>query len=117
MKFFRRNVLEDVGLLRPEYALSDDLDLFIRVFRKGYRLGMVDSKEGYMIHDETNELSSILRKIILGRKSYKNLEEEYGQTVDALTQKPNERKRIVKILLISCSDSRCHACFVRFFRG
>lgn len=99
LKFFRRSVLEDVGLFRPEYALSDDLDLFIRVFRKGYRLGMVDPNEGYMIHDETNELSSVLKKILFGRKSFKNLEGEYGQTVDALTRKPPERKRIVKILV------------------
>jgi len=99
LKFFRRSVLQDVGLFRPEYALSDDLDLFVRIFRKGYRLGMVDPKEGYMIHDETNELTSVLRKILFARKPYKNLQEEYGQTLDALTQKPTERKRIVKILL------------------
>lgn len=99
LKFFRRSVLQDVGLFRPEYALSDDLDLFVRIFRKGYRLGMVDPKEGYMIHDETNELGSVLRKILFARKPYKNLQGEYGQTLDTLTQKPTERKRIVKILL------------------
>jgi cellulose synthase/poly-beta-1,6-N-acetylglucosamine synthase-like glycosyltransferase len=99
LKFFRRSVLQDVGLFRPEYALSDDLDLFVRIFRKGYRLGMVDPEEGYMIHDETNQLGSVLRKILFARKPYKNLQEEYGQTLDALTQKPTERKRIVKILL------------------
>jgi hypothetical protein len=99
LKFFRRNVLEDVGLFRPEYTLSDDLDMFVRIFRKGYRLGMVDPKEGYMIHDETNQLGSVLMKILFARKPYKNLQEEYGQTLDALTQKPTERKRILKILL------------------
>lgn len=98
LKFFRRSVLADVGLFRPEYALSDDLDLFVRVFRKGYRLGMVDFKDGYMIHDETNQLGSVLRKILFARKPYKNLQEEYGQTLDALTQKPAERKRILEIL-------------------
>jgi hypothetical protein len=60
---------------------------------------MVDHEGGYMIHDETNQLGTVLRKILLARKSYKNLQEEYGQTLDALTQKPPERKRIVKILL------------------
>jgi hypothetical protein len=60
---------------------------------------MVDPKKGYMIHDETNQLGSVLRKILFARKPYKNLQEEYGQTLDALTQKPNERKRILKILL------------------
>jgi glycosyltransferase involved in cell wall biosynthesis len=98
LKFFRRSVLQDVGLFHPEYALSDDLDMFVRIFRKGYRLGMVDPKDGYMIHDETNDLESVLRKILFARKSYKNLQKEYGQTLDALTQKPTERKRILKIL-------------------
>jgi hypothetical protein len=98
LKFFRRSVLQDVGMFRPEYALSDDLDLFVRVFRKGYRLGMVDPEEGYMVHDETNQLGSVLRKILFARKPYKNLQEEYGQTLDALTQKPTERKRILKML-------------------
>jgi cellulose synthase/poly-beta-1,6-N-acetylglucosamine synthase-like glycosyltransferase len=98
LKFFRRSVLQDVGLFHPEYALSDDLDLFVRVFRKGYRLGMVDREEGYMVHDETNQLGSVLRKILFARKPYKNLQEEYGQTLDALTRKPTERKRILKIL-------------------
>jgi cellulose synthase/poly-beta-1,6-N-acetylglucosamine synthase-like glycosyltransferase len=99
LKFFRRSVLQDVGLFHPEYALSDDLDMFVRIFRKGYRLGMVDPKEGYMVHDETNDLGSVLRKILFARKSYKNLQKEYGQTLDALTQKPTERKRILEILL------------------
>jgi len=99
LKFFRRNILEDVGLFRPEYVLSDDLDLFARVFRKGYRLGMIDAEEGDLIHDETNQLRSVLSKILFARNPYKNLHDEYGQTLDALTQKPNERRRILKILL------------------
>jgi len=97
--FFRREVLQKVGLFRHEYALSDDLDMLIRVFSRGYRLGMVDPKEGCMIHDETNQLGSILRKTLFARKPYKNLQEKYGQTLDGLTQKPTERKRILKILL------------------
>jgi glycosyltransferase involved in cell wall biosynthesis len=97
--FFRRKVLQNVSLFRPEYALSDDLDILIRVFSKGYRLGMVDSKEGYMIHDETNELGSILRKTLFARKPYKKLQFKYGQTLDKLTQKPTERIRLLKILL------------------
>jgi len=99
LKFFRRSVLQDVGLFRTEYALGDDLDLFARIFRKGYRLGMVDPKRGYMIHDETNQFGSVLRKTLFARKPYKNLQKEYGQTLDALTQKPTERKRILEILL------------------
>ena len=97
--FFRRSVLQDVSLFNSEYALSDDLDLLIRVFSKGYRLGMVDPKEGYLIHDETNLMSSVIRKTLFARKPYKNLQEKYGQVLDKLTRKPTERKRILKILI------------------
>lgn len=97
--FFRRDVLQKVGLFRPEYALSDDLDLLIRVFSKGYRLGMLNSNDGYLIHDETNQLSSVLKKTLFARKPYKNLQTKYGQVLDLLTRKPDERKRILKILL------------------
>jgi glycosyltransferase involved in cell wall biosynthesis len=99
MRFFRRTVLQKVGLFRPEYALSDDVDLLIRVFSKGYRVGMVDSKDGYMIHDETNRLSSVLRKTLFVRKPYEDLQVKYGQTLDVLTHKPTERRRILRILL------------------
>jgi len=97
--FFRRSVLQKVGLFRPEYALSDDLDILIRVFSQGYRLGMVDSKDGYLIHDETNQLSSVLRKTLFVRKPYSNLQAKYGQTLDTLTQKPGERRRILKLVV------------------
>jgi glycosyltransferase involved in cell wall biosynthesis len=97
--FFRRDVIQKVGLFRHEYALSDDLDLLIRVFSKGYRLGMINKGDGYMIHDETNQLGSVLRKTLFARKPYKKLQNAYGQTLDTLTQKLTERKRILKTLL------------------
>ena len=99
IRFFRRDILEKVGLFHDEYALSDDLDLLIRVFSKGYRLGMINKDDGYLIHDETNQLGSVLRKTLFVRKPYKKLQNIYGQTIDMLTRKPTERKRIFKILL------------------
>jgi glycosyltransferase involved in cell wall biosynthesis len=97
--FFRREVLQKIGLFHDEYALSDDLDLLIRVFSKGYRLGMIEQSDGYLIHDESNELGSVLRKTLFVRNPYKKLQNTYGQTIDTLTRKPTERKRIFKILL------------------
>lgn len=97
--FFRRNVLEQVGLFKREYALSDDLDIIIRAFSKDHKFGMVNAKEGYMIHDETNRLDSVLKKTLIARKPYQSLQAKYGQTVDSLTRKPSERKRILRLLL------------------
>ena len=97
--FFKREVLEKVGVFRKECVLCDDLDLLIRAFSAGYELGLIDLDDGYILHDETNSLTSIFRKILLGRKSYKKLQAEYGPKFDVLTRKQSQRKRILKILI------------------
>jgi GT2 family glycosyltransferase len=97
--FFKREVLRHVGVFRPEYVLCDDLDMMIRVISSGYRLGVIDVKNGHIIHDEDNKLRSILRKTLLARKPYKKLQNNHGQKLDQLTRKHSQRKRILSILL------------------
>jgi len=97
--FFKREVLEIVGIFRQEYILCDDLDLLIRAFSAGHKFGIIDVKNGYILHDETNSLISMLRKTLLGRRSYKKLRAEYGTNLDILTRKHSQRKRILNILV------------------
>jgi len=97
--FFKREVLEKAGIFRTEYALCDDLDLLIRAFSAGYKLGIIDIKDGYIVHDETSSFTSMLRKTFLARKSYKKLQTRYGTKLDALTRKNSQRKRILNILV------------------
>jgi len=97
--FFRRDVLQKVGLFHTKYILCDDLDMLFRVFSRGYKLGFIDMEDGYLIHDETNRLGSLLRKTLFARKAYKNLQIRYGEGLDLITRKPTERKRIFEILL------------------
>ena len=97
--FFRREVLEHVGLFRHEYVLCDDLDMLIRAFLGGYRLGVIDVKDGYIIHDEDNSLTGILRKTFLSRNSYKKLQNNYGRKLDILTRKHSQRRRIFGIMI------------------
>jgi glycosyltransferase involved in cell wall biosynthesis len=97
--FFKREVLEKVGMFRPEYILCDDLDLLIRAFSAGYKLGIIDVKDGYILHDETNSLTGMLQKTFLARRSYKKLQAEYGTNLGILTRKYSQRKRILNILV------------------
>jgi len=97
--FFKREVLEIVGIFRTEYVLCDDLDLLIRAFSAGYKLGIIGVEDGYILHDETNSLTSMLRKTFLVRRSYKKLQAEYGANLDVLTRKHSQRKRILNILV------------------
>lgn len=97
--FFKREVIEHVGLFCHEYVLCDDLDMIIRALLGGYRLGVIDVKDGYIIHDEDNSLTGILRKTFLTRKSYKKLQNNYGQKLDILTRKHSQRRRIFRILI------------------
>lgn len=97
--FFKREVLERVGIFLAECVLCDDLDLLIRAFSAGYKLGIIAMKEGFILHNETNSLTSRLRKTFLVREAYKKLHEKYGSRLDILTRKHSQRKRILKILI------------------
>jgi len=96
--FFKRTVLEELGLFRPEYTLCDDLDILIRAQAAGYKYDIINPKEGYILHDETNSLRSILQKTLLARRAYKKLHIEYGLKLDLITRKHSQRKRIFKEL-------------------
>jgi len=96
--FFRRCVLENVGLFRTKYVLCDDLDLLLRAFKAGYKLDIIDVKDGYILHDETNSLTSLVQKTLWGKKSYRELQAEYGTGLDVLTRKPSQRRRIMRLL-------------------
>lgn len=97
--FFQRKVLEHVGLFHPEYVLCDDLDMVMRVLTSGYRLGVIDTRDGHIIHKENNSLTSILQKTFFVRKPYKKLQNNYGQELDILTRKQSQRKRIFELLV------------------
>jgi glycosyltransferase involved in cell wall biosynthesis len=97
--FFKREVLERVGLFRPEYVLCDDLDMLIRVQAAGYRYSMIDPKDGCILHDETNSLTSTFQKTILSRKPYKKLQAMYSSKLDSITRKHSQRKRIMRELI------------------
>lgn len=96
--FFKKEVLENVGLFRPEYVLCDDVDILIRALSAGYKYGIIDAKNGYILHDETNTLTSIFKKTLHARKSYKKLQSKYGQIFDSVTRKHTQRKRIFREL-------------------
>ena len=97
--FFKREVLEKIGIFKPEYVLCDDLELLFRAFSAGYKLGIIDVKDGHILHDETNSLTPMLRKTLLTRKSYKKLQASYGTDLDVLTRKYSQRKRIFDIVV------------------
>jgi glycosyltransferase involved in cell wall biosynthesis len=97
--FFKREVLEKIGLFRPEYVLCDDVDILIRAFSAGYKYDMMDIKEGYILHDEINTLTSVFQKTVLSRKAYKKLRKKYSLNFDLMTRKHTQRKRIIRELI------------------
>ncbi|MGB9756358.1 MAG: glycosyltransferase family 2 protein [Candidatus Bathyarchaeales archaeon] len=96
--FFKREVLDRIGLFCPEYVLCDDLDVLIRAKMGGYKYGMINLKEGYILHDETNSMRAIFQKTFLSRKSYKRLQIKYGSKLDIITRMYSQRKRILREL-------------------
>jgi hypothetical protein len=97
--FFKREVLEKIGLFRPEYVLCDDVDILIRAFSAGYKYNMINVENGYILHDETNTLTSIFKKTLFSRKAYKKLRNKHGSNFDSMTRKHTQRKRVLRELI------------------
>jgi glycosyltransferase involved in cell wall biosynthesis len=99
-KFYKRNILNDVGLFCPKYIFCDDVDMHNRILRKGYRLGIVDCEDAYIMHDSTSELTSTIRKTLLSRKPYRLLEKKYAKVErDTKSNTRRQRKTIRETLL------------------
>jgi glycosyltransferase involved in cell wall biosynthesis len=97
--FFRRDTLCRIGLLDPEFVLSDDVEIRERAIRSNCAMATINS--GYIMHDETVvSVSSIIRKTILTRKPFRKLKERYGnQAYREIVRSSFERRRILNELL------------------
>ena len=102
--FFRRQVLDDVGLFNEDAFLVDDTDLFFRAIEKGYKYGV--ARHGFILHDETMILLTKAQKVLWSRKSGRQNMISHGinKFVDSDTSQENrgvisERKRIFKELI------------------
>jgi GT2 family glycosyltransferase len=96
--FFKRKVLDDIGLFDPEFVLCDDIDLLERATKACYTTGVIS--EGYMLHDENVTLASIIQKTMLSRKAFRKLRSKYGeQAFQDLVDAGSRRKRILRRLL------------------
>lgn len=97
--FFQRDTLCRIGLLDPEFVLSDDVEIRERAIRNNCTVVTIDS--GYIMHDETVvSVTSIIRKTILTRKPFRKLKEKYGtQEYKEIVRSDFERWRILKELL------------------
>lgn len=96
--FIRREVLLDIGLFDPKFVLSDDLDLLGRATRKDYSIGTISA--GYMFHDESVTVKSIIQKTILTRKPFRKLKSKYGnQAYQEMVRVSHHRRRILTGLL------------------
>jgi len=96
--FFKRNVLDKIGLFDPSFILCDDLDILERARRAGFKFALVS--KSYMIHDEDLTLKSVIIKTFLARKGFRKLKDKYGEKVFKRIVKPTyHRMRIIKFLL------------------
>ncbi|MBX5327001.1 MAG: glycosyltransferase family 2 protein [Candidatus Bathyarchaeia archaeon] len=71
MMFFRRGVLEKIGLFNPKYVLCDDVEILERVIKNNYRIGKVSTC--FMLHDEETTLRGVLFKSLFGRKPFSEI--------------------------------------------
>jgi glycosyltransferase involved in cell wall biosynthesis len=91
--FFKRDILEEIGLFRTDFILCDDVELEARASH--YKHSIIDVKDGYILHDETNSLASDFRKRHIGQASRVEYAKKYGIYYDAM----GHRKRIAKYLI------------------
>lgn len=96
--FFRRDVLERIGLFDPSYVLCDDIEIRLRALRSGFRMAQIEN--GWMLHDEDVSLKDIIKKVIIARKSFRKLRLKYGSSIYADVIKASyHRRRIFKELV------------------
>ncbi len=93
--FFKREVLEKIGLLDPRFILCDDLEILQRALRSGYKVGAIAN--GYIVHDEDVGFNNVIQKTILSRRPFRLLKSTYGADSFSLIVRANfHRKRILK---------------------
>jgi GT2 family glycosyltransferase len=68
MMFFRRSMLDKIGLFDPKYVLCDDVEILERVIKNGYKIGKVSTC--FMLHDEETGVRGVLYKSLFGRKPF-----------------------------------------------
>jgi glycosyltransferase involved in cell wall biosynthesis len=97
--FFKRDTLHRIGLLDPEFVLSDDVEIRERAIRNNCTMVTIGS--GYIMHDETAvSVSSIIRKTVLTKEPFRKLKERYGsQAYQEIVRSGFERRRILSELL------------------
>lgn len=96
--FFKRCLLEDIGLFDPRFILCDDLDILQRVIRSEYKIGAIS--DGCLFHDEDVGLGGIMRKTILARGAFRKLKTKYGKsTFRSIVRTRFHRRRIARELL------------------
>lgn len=98
--FFKREVLERVGLFDGRFVLCDDIDLLQRVLQAGFKIGYLSSRQGYMVHDEKTGLFGVLRKTLLSRRGFRLLRKRYGKQVyNRIVRIAFHRRRILSEIL------------------
>lgn len=98
--FFKREVLENIGLFDPKYVLCDDIEIRLRALNAGYKVATIET--GSLTHDERVTVTDILRKTLLSRKAFKMLRQAYGREIyQKLVRAQFHRRRIVRELLVN----------------
>jgi glycosyltransferase involved in cell wall biosynthesis len=92
--FFKRQVLDKIGLFDANCIFCSDLEILTRAFSLGYKWGIIDIKHGGLLHDETYTLRSDFRKAHFGSKSSKQQLKIHGLEFDTM----KVRKSIVQDL-------------------
>lgn len=98
--FFRRRVLERIGMFDPEYRLCDDVEIRLRALSAGYKVSAIET--GSLVHDERVTLSDTLRKTLISRRGFRKLRQAYGrETYRRVVRAGFHRRRIFRELLAS----------------
>ncbi|MEM3736727.1 MAG: glycosyltransferase family A protein [Candidatus Bathyarchaeia archaeon] len=96
--FFKRRVLEDIGLFDPSFTLCDDLELLERARGAGYKMAAIS--KGYLIHDEEVGLKDVVYKTLASRRAFRGLKKKYGKAkFNQIVRPVFHRKRIFREIL------------------
>jgi len=92
--FYKKQVLDKIGLLDETLFLCDDIDLFQRAVNAGYKYDVVACEDGYVTHDFNMSLHDRVKKTVWSRRAYRHMLRKDGVNLDVW--KVNSRRRILR---------------------
>jgi glycosyltransferase involved in cell wall biosynthesis len=93
-RFYRRTVLGRIGLFDETLVLSDELDLYYRALKARVKCGDIAYEAGHALHDFNASLHERMRKMLWGRRAYREMVKKNNLDVRTVTLK--NRKRILR---------------------